>query len=328
MTANDVFSLSDIINMVTNGEPLVLAGDEKVLSKVPKGNWIGGTIPYFIGKNGGEFSREKIFVTRIPDFNEGVTFKIYTTDTINNIFVDAPKNGFSIIIIPANSQIHVDFSINSSTYKNYAASPLVGWVSGVSLDEINNTLPKIVHGKSGLFNEEDAIVMHISLPKHKFAEIGILNIFEQGDGDIITVEKDGFEFETVFVNGKKTNFVNYLNKNNINHKLPLIANFMGSPINTCIQEVNENLVVFYGPLFNRIEYKFAKNIPNYIDTFNSKIASLSKNNIAFSCNCILNYLYAELEGKQTGEFTGPITFGEVAYQLLNQTMVYLDIQDR
>ncbi len=53
--------------------------------------------------------------------------------------------------------------------------------------------------------------MHISLPKHKFAEIGILNIFEQGDGDIITVEKDGFEFETVFVNGGKTNFVNYLN---------------------------------------------------------------------------------------------------------------------
>ena len=48
----------------------------------------------------------------------------------------------------------------------------------------------------------------------------------------------------------------------------------------------------------------------------------------FSCNCILNYLYSELEGKKTGGITGPITFGEIAYQLLNQTMVYLTIEDR
>jgi hypothetical protein len=34
-----------------------------------------------------------------------------------------------------------------------------------------------------------------------------------------------------------------------------------------------------------------------------------------------------LAGKQTGAFTGPVTFGEVAYQLLNQTLVYLKIHD-
>ena len=49
--------------------------------------------------------------------------------------------------------------------------------------------------------------------------------------------------------------------------------------------------------------------------------------VVFSCNCILNYLYSELEGKKTGSFVGPITFGEVAYQLLNQTLVYLKIED-
>jgi hypothetical protein len=65
-----------------------------------------------------------------------------------------------------------------------------------------------------------------------------------------------------------------------------------------------------------------------MNTFNSMIPTGNNDAIAFSCNCILNYLYAELEGKQTGNFTGPITFGEVAYQLLNQTMVYLDIQDQ
>jgi hypothetical protein len=43
----------------------------------------------------------------------------------------------------------------------------------------------------------------------------------------------------------------------------------------------------------------------------------------FSCNCILNFLYGELEGKSIGTFTGPVTFGEIAYQLVNQTLVYV-----
>lgn len=34
-----------------------------------------------------------------------------------------------------------------------------------------------------------------------------------------------------------------------------------------------------------------------------------------------------LEGKKTGDVTGPVTFGEIAYQLLNQTLVYLNIID-
>jgi len=48
---------------------------------------------------------------------------------------------------------------------------------------------------------------------------------------------------------------------------------------------------------------------------------------AFACNCILNYLYGKLEGKKTGDITGPITFGEIAHQLLNQTMVRLYLHD-
>ena len=43
----------------------------------------------------------------------------------------------------------------------------------------------------------------------------------------------------------------------------------------------------------------------------------------FSCNCILNYLYGGLEGKHTGSVYGPITFGEIAHLLLNQTLVQL-----
>jgi hypothetical protein len=48
--------------------------------------------------------------------------------------------------------------------------------------------------------------------------------------------------------------------------------------------------------------------------------------MAFSCNCILNYIYGNLEGKKLAGTAGPITFGEIAYQLLNQTMVYLEFE--
>jgi hypothetical protein len=47
--------------------------------------------------------------------------------------------------------------------------------------------------------------------------------------------------------------------------------------------------------------------------------------IALSCNCVLNYVHSSLEGRSPGGIVGPITFGEIAYQLLNQTMVYLTI---
>ena len=59
--------------------------------------------------------------------------------------------------------------------------------------------------------------------------------------------------------------------------------------------------------------------------FEKAVADIECEDLFFSCNCVLNYLYAGLEGKKTGEFNGPATFGEIAYQLLNQTLVYLTI---
>jgi hypothetical protein len=39
----------------------------------------------------------------------------------------------------------------------------------------------------------------------------------------------------------------------------------------------------------------------------------------------LNFIYGGLEGKKTGDITGPMTFGEIACRLLNQTMVFFEI---
>jgi len=96
-------------------------------------------------------------------------------------------------------------------------------------------------------------------------------------------------------------------------------------INVSILDVVEGKVRLYAPVFADMVYRFAYPVGNYIESFEKSLSGSAAQNISFSCNCILNYLYSELEGKKTRDLTGPITFGEVAYQLLNQTLVYLTI---
>jgi hypothetical protein len=66
-------------------------------------------------------------------------------------------------------------------------------------------------------------------------------------------------------------------------------------------------------------------VPDYVQAFRSATAGLSRD-VPFACNCILNFLYGKMEGEHVG-LPGPLTFGEIAFQLLNQTMVYCDVVD-
>ena len=99
-------------------------------------------------------------------------------------------------------------------------------------------------------------------------------------------------------------------------------------VNVGIQEVKDNTVNLYAPVFADVEYHFAKPVADYIQAFDKAIkeSGSDNDNIAYSCNCILNFLYSDLEGKKTGNITGPMTFGEIAYQLLNQTLVYMALE--
>lgn len=91
-----------------------------------------------------------------------------------------------------------------------------------------------------------------------------------------------------------------------------------------ISEENKT-VDFYAPVFAGKEYRFARPVNNYAASFEEHLQRFQNVKPIFSCNCVLNYLYGELDGKATPPFAGPVTFGEVAYQLLNQTLVYAEI---
>jgi hypothetical protein len=154
-----------------------------------------------------------------------------------------------------------------------------------------------------------------------------VNLFEQGDGAEIKFKSTGFEVSDCTINGQPANLADYIRANHIDTRLPLVANYSGVMVNVSIQAVESNKVALYAPVFAEVSYRFAKPVGNYIEGFEKMLPSSATNKISFSCNCILNYLYSELEGKKTRDVTGPITFGEVAYQLLNQTLVYLTLTE-
>jgi Family of unknown function (DUF6976) len=323
-----LFSLKEVIQKISAGDNLILAADENLLDQLPKGNWIAGTIPYFMGEDGGEFSKEKLFVDEVTSDSTNISIKVYNETSLPEIASDEFNNGYSMIIIPASSKIHISFAENSNKYENIFHNPLVGWISGIDLADLGKVEPKIYNGLTREKFDDCAAVMHIELPPNKIPTIDIINLFNPGNGDVITFDSTGFSVDHCFVNGKKQSLASYLANNNVDTKLPLVANYCGAMINTSFQLVDheKDTVHFYAPVFEGIEYKIANPVSDYVKEFTS-LASGLDNKPAFTCNCILNYLYSELEGKKTGSLTGPMTFGEIAYQLLNQTLVYLTIND-
>lgn len=325
----DMYLADEVAEMIKSGKKLILAGDEKILTGLPEGDWIGGTIPYFMSCDGGVCTQDKIFVNELPEYVADAKIKCYDPDEIRNVYNDGPENGFSIIIIPAFSSVFMNFVLKVHTFENFATKPLAGWMSGTLLSENNNQIPKVFDGsKTGIY-ENKAVVIHVELPPDKRADIDIINIFKPGSGDIIEFYEDSLTVKDVMINGQKTNFADYLLDNKIDTRLPIVTDMYGATINTSFKEIDKNKknVSFFAPAFQGMKYTMADTVGDYVESFKKQMPSSDTNNIFFSCNCILNYLYAELEGKKTEGVVGPITFGEVAFQFLNQTLVYLTIED-
>ena len=163
--------------------------------------------------------------------------------------------------------------------------------------------------------------MHISLPETKYAEIHMFNPFEQDDGDTITFDYFGHSVKDAFINGTKQNLVEYMREMKIDvSKLPLVANYSGAMMNISYLIENDKLQVS-APVFEHVEYRFAK--------INDQLPEpeLNSDKIAYSFTCATNYLQPEFCRKYIKKMNGPVVFGEIVYQLVNQTTVYVTIGD-
>ncbi len=317
-------TLQETISEIKSGKLLSIAADESLLRQLPKGSWIGGTTPYFITDEGGITSNDKLFVNA---FDCVVEYKItaYSKDTILNIVEDSYPNGFTFLVIPFGSAPLDIYAEQAPNIEGIFLKSIVGWVSGFDLG-IPGSSAKVVDGSTGTVYGDQAIALHISIPDDKIANVGIINIFTPSEeSPEIRFLENGTSADYCMVGNNKVLFADYLRSNAIDTKLPLIADYNGSNVNISIKEVSEDKVSFYAPVFKDQTYFFAKSIHSYEEEFAGKLADYTESSPVYSCNCILNYLYGGLEGKRTPPFKGAVTFGEIAYQLLNQTLVYLEI---
>lgn len=324
-----LISVAEATAAIEAGKVLWLAGDEELLKQLPKGRWIGGTIPYFMSQDGGKTTKAEIYAAELDtSLAKRIQVKFYNTNSIENIAKDAPDDGFTVLLIPAFSDIHLSYAQKAPEYEEMFIKPITGWVTGIHLDDLGSISPKVFNGGTGESSGDKAVAMHVTLAPNKVANLNIVNLVEQGDGDTFEFLETGFSAQKCLVNGVEQSLSDYMTEHDIDTTLPLVANYSGAMINVCFQEndTDSKTVSFYAPVFSGVEYKIAVPVKDYASELQKSLPNLD-NPIAFSCNCVLNYLWLELEGKKTGDITGPMTFGEIAYQLLNQTLVYLTIDN-
>ena len=320
-------SVGSAAELIDSGKYLVIAGDEAALRQLPAGHWIGGTIPYFMAEQGGTVTREQVFVNELEILGAAPTIRRYAVDALPQICRNAPDNGYTIIIVPAFSACHGAFAENAPNYEEMFMKPLVGWVAGVHLDDLGKTTPKVALGPDAELSDQYAVAIDVPLPPERYAHVDIVNLFRPGGGACIRFPATGFAAGECLIDGRPANLAEYLQSGQIDTRLPLVADYCGAMINVGIKGVDlaGRRVEFYAPVFPGMDYRVAAPVGDYVSGF---LAALPRRDtaVAFSCNCILNFLYSGLEGKRTADITGPVTFGEIAYQLLNQTLVYLTIE--
>ena len=269
---------------------------------------------------GGREDRENVFVTILTDATNSKCRYLSEAD-LPTVAEGRFDNGATMMLVPGMSSAHQAFALDGAGYDNLFDQPVMGWIAGVHLDEIGSVKPKVVDGSTGEVYDDGAMVLYAELEEGKAADLDIINLFEQDQSaDEIQFKESGFGVTTAIVNGEEVNFADYITSKGVNTQLPLVANYAGAMINVSFQAVDEEAgtVALYAPVIEGTTYRLAKDPGDYAAAFAKQITEGGRGEL--SCNCILNYAYGELEGKTTADFTGPISFGEIAYVLLNQTM--------
>jgi hypothetical protein len=329
-----LMDVSDAAALVRSGRPCCIAGDTQALRRLPPGRWIGGTIPYFMADQGGLCSRDQVFVTELPQLAPGegdaAWVQRYTRATLSQVCRDAPAHGFSLILLPAFSAVHEAFAQEAPDYPEMFQRPLLGWVAGVHLDDLGREQPGVLHGPDGQLLHDEAVVLHVPVAPALQLHLDIVNPFEPGPGPAIVFNEGGFNAGDCEIDGRPANLHDWLLDSGADLRLPLVADYCGALVNVSIKALDATArrVQFYAPVFAGVSYRCARPLPDYVQAFERALAAQQPPGApVLSCNCILNYLHGSLEGRTLGAMRGPATFGEIAYQLLNQTLVYLALVD-
>ncbi len=139
---NSLIEVAKAAELIEQGKVLVVSGADELLQQLPKGNWIGGTTPYFYLKGEyGRMDKTKLLVTDFSEYIDEFRIETVTEQTIEKICVDGFANGIDFLILPAMQKITSSFALHSPKYENLYTNPLYGVVSGRELSEFTKGIP-------------------------------------------------------------------------------------------------------------------------------------------------------------------------------------------
>lgn len=320
-----MYTVADAAALIATGAPLLIAGDADLLPQLPAGNWIGGSIANFMKADGAGESLERVSIHRLPVTVVDITTHLVTADELPTFPSRGTDPGFSVVILPHGGATHLAFAKDAAGYPGLFDRPVIGWVSGRRLSDGPDVPALVMDGRTRTWSSEDAVVLHATLAPGHTARVDMVNPFTQGDGDELTFDKTGVAQRYVDVNGERRSFAQYLKDVQFDGHLPMVTNYFGAMINVAIQGARpDGTVDLYSPVFAGDVYRLAAPVGDYVTAVRGRLAEAHAEPVV-AFNCIANYTRSGLEGATLPGIGGPFTFGEIAYVLLTQTLVYLAI---
>ena len=327
--------------MIAEGRVLLLAGTEEDLSSLPEGCWIGGTAGFFITPQGGVAAAGQIFYADFTAIAAAAHWRSFDAGDIHGLAQHYPENGFAILLLPGFSRLLGEVAGRIMEFDGLYNLPLMGWVSAVTLEGLPHILPREVLPKifagGPKAEAERAAVLYVSLPEQYFAQLHIANLFSPGTGPDIRFPASGqFSDGTCLIGGTRGNLGRYMAEQDIDRRLPLVADHEGALLNVSILRADAERVMFLAPVSSALTYRFAEEVLDYAAEFARATAEIEPGQAAHTCICALHYYYAGLSYDGDGhpprprvgpgpDIIAPVTFGQIAYTVLNQTLTCLSI---
>ena len=98
---------------------------------------------------------ERVFCTLIEEATNS-RVAVLPTGELPGVVDGRFKSGFSYLLLPAFSEAHRRYSLDAAQYRGLYNQPVMGWITGVHLDEIGKRSPKVFDGSTGRSHDNAA----------------------------------------------------------------------------------------------------------------------------------------------------------------------------
>jgi hypothetical protein len=310
--------------IIRSGAVAILAASEATLASLPSGQWIGGTTIYFMTDQGGVVNSDRLFCT-VLDGTEEARCAHFPPAALGNLTAGRYRNGFTYLLMPAFSAAHRRYAMEAPSFAGLFTQPVMGWVTGGDVKAIGSITPKVFYGPTAQAFDNEVVVLYACLRDGISATVDTVNLFTQGLGPEIVFPQTGFTATHCKIDGVDARIADYIAV--CDTKLPLVADYAGIMMNVSVSKFDtvSGEAQFLAPVISNEPYRLAQPVQDYRLAYEQHAVAIEPPEGTLSCNCVLNFLYAGLEGKSAGGYVGPVTFGEIAYILVNQTLVRLSL---